>query len=85
MHRERVGERRRIRIFEAATLNNYAETSDGIGPDRIPIGISVFTGSCSDVPQDFNSRWTSNGTSTSASTLDGATRPTGNSFDAKMD
>jgi hypothetical protein len=50
MHRERVGERRRIRIFEAATLKISAKTCGGAGLERNPIDIPVFITSFSDVP-----------------------------------
>jgi hypothetical protein len=50
MRRERVGERRRTRIFEAAGLKISAETCRGAGLQRNPIDISVFIPSFLYVP-----------------------------------
>ena len=50
MRRERVGEIRRNRDFEAAAQKIAAETRDCVGRKRNPIAISVFMLSFSDVP-----------------------------------
>jgi len=50
MRRERVGEKRRIRIVEAATLKISAETCSGASLERNLREIPVFATSFSDVP-----------------------------------
>lgn len=50
MLRERVGEIRRIRIFEATALKISAETRADAKFERNPVAISVFIPSFSDVP-----------------------------------
>ena len=50
MRRKGVGERRQIRIFEAAALKISAETCGNASLERNPIAISAFMTSFSDLP-----------------------------------
>ncbi len=50
MHKERVGEIHRKRVFEAAELKIASERRDCADLKPIPIAISVFIPSFSDVP-----------------------------------
>jgi len=50
MHREGVGERRRILIFEATPRKILAETCADVDLERNPTEIPVFIPSFSDLP-----------------------------------
>jgi hypothetical protein len=50
MHKIRVGEIHRKRVFKAAAVKIAAETRDCAGQKRNPIAISVFIPSFSHVP-----------------------------------